>query len=975
MDAWAPISPEEDKGVGNPDRLSIPAQAYIVMVIAAGGALLALMPVERLGSISVPYLAILGAACAVAALAQVIKVEGSTAKTSYNLGLLVYGFTLVLLGPGAALLVAVFACLMDWAWNRYPWFIQAFNICCLIVNLSVAGLVFRGVVGAASALSWRGALAMTAAAMCFVILNHIMVGLAIVFARGESFAQSGVFGKISLLMDVTLFASGSMAGLLWLSSPYLVPLLLIPLYMLSATLRVPSLERQAVLDAKTGLHNARYFHEALDRELARANRLNRPLCVIVADLDLLRSINNTYGHLAGDSVLTGIARIFKENFREHDIVARFGGEEFSILMPDTLLADAVPRVERLRRTIQSTYFKSSALAEPVKATMSFGIAQRTHDQNAQEILHRADLALYQAKAEGRNRVRVALDRGSLDWVQGDSYLEGLEAEEGDSAAYRVMVSEIEGSAPAGTAAAAADSIAAIEGAPAAHTAADGSPVDGSPSTSNGITRNGSPGSGSPGWRVAAVASAVILAATVAFWLSLNALGSFDLDWYKLGLLAAIAALTELLSVEIYVRETSVSTSAAPFVAAAVLFGPLGVLVMSIAMAGPAMIKHRSSPLRFFFNTGSHLLAGLGTVWLVQMTPVSAGSSSHWLQFALSIVGAGLLFGITTTLVSTVLSISSKEQVSSIWKEKFSWLALYYLGLGIVAAAIVLGYEYLGYLGVVLALAPLFILRWAQKEYVTRTKDLVAALRESNESLTVRAAEVTELNEGLLGALAKAVELRDPFVLGHSQNVARYAIMLARELHLPEERIELIRKAALLHDIGKVGIEDHILFKPGRLTPAEYEAVKAHPEMATEVLGACRCLETIATIVLHHHERYDGRGYPDGLTGLMIPLESRILAVADALEAITSGRPYRAGSAADVALKEIRDNVGRQFDPEVVAALISVTSREDESLIVDSAAQVHPRRGAVEDGGPLAAARPRGVGPEPGNDPACLPATR
>ncbi|OFV80600.1 MAG: hypothetical protein A2W26_06580, partial [Acidobacteria bacterium RBG_16_64_8] len=583
--------------MGNPDRLSIPAQGYIVMVIAAGGALLGLVPLQRLGSFNLPHLAILGGACAVAAMAQVVKVEGSTAKTSYNLSLLVYGFTLVLLGPGAAVLVAVFACLIDWAWNRYPWFIQAFNICCLIVNLCVAGLVFRGVLGAAPTLSWRGALAMAATAMCFVILNHVMVGLAIVFARGESFAQSGVFGKSSLLMDATLFASGSMAGLLWLSSPYLVPLLLIPLYMLSTTLRVPSLERQAVLDAKTGLHNARYFHEALDRELARANRFDRPLCVVVADLDLLRSINNTHGHLAGDTVLTGIARIMRENFREHDTVARFGGEEFSILMPDTLLADAVPRVERLRRIIEATYFESSALVEPVKATMSFGIAQRTYDQNAQEILHRADLALYQAKAEGRNRVRVALDRGSLDWVQGDSYLEGLEAEEEDSTAYRVMILGTEASAPAGIPTAVVNSVAAMDRSPDAHTVVEsslvaGSSVAGSTSVANGTTTNGSRGSGFPGWRVAAVASAVILAATAAFWLSLSALGSFDLDWYKLGLLAAIAALTELLSVEIYVRETSVSTSAAPFVAAAVLFGPIGVLAMSIAMAGPAMIKPR-----------------------------------------------------------------------------------------------------------------------------------------------------------------------------------------------------------------------------------------------------------------------------------------------------------------------------------------------------------------------------------------------
>jgi len=174
--------------------------------------------------------------------------------------------------------------------------------------------------------------------------------------------------------------------------------------MIYGTMRVPSLERKTVIDQKTGLFNHAYFMEQLDTELNRANRYDRPLTIIMADLDLLRNINNTYGHLAGDEVLLGIANILRESVREYDVVARFGGEEFSIMMPETTLALGHERAEFIRHAIEQADFPISTSVDPIKVTISLGVSSREEfAQTAQEIIHNADAALYHSKLNGRNR--------------------------------------------------------------------------------------------------------------------------------------------------------------------------------------------------------------------------------------------------------------------------------------------------------------------------------------------------------------------------------------------------------------------------------------------------------------------------------------------------------------------------------------------------------------------------------------------
>ena len=210
----------------------------------------------------------------------------------------------------------------------------------------------------------------------YTLVNHLMVGIIVWLARGENFKQSGIFDFLPIMIDFTVLSMGAGVASIWTLNPIAVIFVIIPLYLLYSTLRVPSLERQTEIDPKTNIFNHRYFEKALEDELSRAHRFDRPLAIVMADLDLLRNINNTYGHLAGDEVLIGVANILKDNAREYDVVARFGGEEFATLLPETTAEEAFEIVEQIRLEIEQAEFQVPTSISPIKATMSFGIASR-----------------------------------------------------------------------------------------------------------------------------------------------------------------------------------------------------------------------------------------------------------------------------------------------------------------------------------------------------------------------------------------------------------------------------------------------------------------------------------------------------------------------------------------------------------------------------------------------------------------------
>jgi putative nucleotidyltransferase with HDIG domain len=184
----------------------------------------------------------------------------------------------------------------------------------------------------------------------------------------------------------------------------------------------------------------------------------------------------------------------------------------------------------------------------------------------------------------------------------------------------------------------------------------------------------------------------------------------------------------------------------------------------------------------------------------------------------------------------------------------------------------------------------------------------------------------ELFLSTVTVLAQAVEMRDQYTGGHTARVTEYSLLLAEKLSLPPEEINLIRMGTPLHDIGKIGIEDKILKKPGKLDKEEYEIMKTHTTLGATILQQVPDLLPIIPIVRSHHERWDGLGYPDALKGDKIPRLARIVGVADAFDAMTSDRPYRPGMAAEVAFAEIDKWKGKQFDPECAAAFLSIHQR-------------------------------------------------
>lgn len=176
---------------------------------------------------------------------------------------------------------------------------------------------------------------------------------------------------------------------------------------------------------------------------------------------------------------------------------------------------------------------------------------------------------------------------------------------------------------------------------------------------------------------------------------------------------------------------------------------------------------------------------------------------------------------------------------------------------------------------------------------------------------------------LIDIVVNILDVRDPYTFRHSWRVAEIAVLIAREMGLPPDRVETLHIAAHLHDIGKIGVPDCVLNKPGRLTDEERRLMQSHPRIGCQILDRLVIFKNISPMVLHHHERFDGHGYPEGLAGEEIPLGSRIIAVADSFDAITSDRPYRKALSQDEGFREIALHVGDQFCPTVVRHFLTI----------------------------------------------------
>lgn len=893
--------------------LSIKARIYILCTIIIGGVLV-LWSLYHLVWAEMWTLIVLSV---IASLTLILKVEGATGRSHYNISFLVYGFAFILLGPQEAVFIVLISNLVEWAWHRYPWYIQCFNIATYVFAMHTAGQVYRHITLLDAPENLLTIVGILTALISFTLVNHLMVGVVIWLARGENFSKSGVMNVFPLMLDFTLLCMGAGTALLYEITPFAIVLVLLPLYLIYSTLKVPALERKSETDPKTGLYNADYFNQALEDELKRANRFDRPLTVVMADLDLLRNINNTYGHLAGDEVLIGVANILKDSLREFDLVSRFGGEEYAVMMPETTPLQAYPRIEAIRRAIQAAEFSVPTSVTPIKATMSFGLSGRDNKEEAMhDMIHNADTALYHAKLRGRNGTFIYSDEGIVDLFAGNEIDPDSLPTEGGSPVGKLDRSP----QPARKL---SQSVEDSDDVPEADREKE-------PETANKnsvLSR----------WAVNLYIGILALTSLTAFALVFEP--AIQVDWFGLVLFALMVVLTEWLAIDIYIRDNSVSTSAIPMLAGILIFGPFGALLLSCVFAVTAWAKHHSPANRLVFNFSNQLLAGLLYLGVISLTGFTYLQLPTTTQMVMCLFSAGVVYFSTTMLIAFGMSLDMRMPVREIWIEKFKWLAPYYVVMGIIAYALIFSYQMEGLFGTLVVLVPILLLRFSQKQYIDRTKEVVRELRDKNVALERSAEEISKLNEGLLNTLAEVVDLRDPYVLGHSKQVANYAVAMAEQLGLPQKKIKLINKAGLLHDIGKLGISESILFKPGKLTADEYEVVKKHAELGADLLQTSFALSDLVPIIRHHHEHFNGDGYPDKLVGHAIPVEARILAVADAVEAMASDRPYRRGLSQKEIIAELKRCSGNQFDPLVVKAFIEIIQKTDEKVVSNSARKV------------------------------------
>jgi diguanylate cyclase (GGDEF)-like protein len=380
------------------------ASAALAAVIAAAASRMAADPIVADDRLWASF-AVLAVGAAVAQLFVVITPKNQ----SYHCTLAFIIPAVFVLPPAWLLPLCVLQHGPEWVKLRYPWYIQSFNAVNYTLNAlaawGAAALVMRaGIVEHDAGL----ALAAAAAALAFVVTNHGLLATMLKAARGHGYRESGLFTLSSLSTDLAVACCGIALVGFWAGDRWLAVATLATLFLIQRSLAVPALEQETRLDPKTGLFNAAHFSAELTQELERSRRFDRPLAIVMADLDLLRDVNNTYGHVAGDVVLAGIAEILQEEVRSYDLAARFGGEEFALLLPETTLAEAIEIAERIRSKLAHTRFTVPGHKRAIKATVSCGVAGcPAHDDDATTLIQVADAALYEAKARGRNRVSVA----------------------------------------------------------------------------------------------------------------------------------------------------------------------------------------------------------------------------------------------------------------------------------------------------------------------------------------------------------------------------------------------------------------------------------------------------------------------------------------------------------------------------------------------------------------------------------------
>ena len=391
-------------------------------------------------------------------------------------------------------------------------------------------------------------------------------------------------------------------------------------------------------------------------------------------------------------------------------------------------------------------------------------------------------------------------------------------------------------------------------------------------------------------------------------------------WIGLLLFVGLVVLAHRYAADIDGRGTT-SVAVVPMIGAALLFNGYGIVAAAVVFSLVAMLKAHSPIHRMLFNVGCMLLATGSAVFFFRLFIHGSLAQTSYERMLIPGVLSGLVFYLVNHFfLCLIRSLAEQRSSLEIWREDYRWLWPHYAAAGLLGTTLGVTYEVMGWAVTMVMASPVALMHLTITQFIRRTTVYVNELRRLNRQLS-------DSYESTLQALSRALDTRDAETEEHSQRVNRYTELIARRFGLPDEEIAHLCRGAILHDIGKIGVPDAILLKPAGLTASELEAMRKHPKIGYTMIAHIPFLAQAAEIVLHHHESYDGTGYPSGLAGEEIPLGARIFAVVDTLDAMTSDRPYRKALTFDEALAEIERQRGRQFDPIIVDTLLSVPISE------------------------------------------------
>lgn len=325
---------------------------------------------------------------------------------------------------------------------------------------------------------------------------------------------------------------------------------------------------------------------------------------------------------------------------------------------------------------------------------------------------------------------------------------------------------------------------------------------------------------------------------------------------------------------------------------------LGVLFRVPKIKGRGFIHALNLPLyKTVFNISQSIIVTslIGYIYILTGGKVGEFSSIPTIIILLS----GVV--LNTIIISGFLSIANKQNFINIWITNIKGVFPSAIAVGTIGIIIALSFIGYGYGAVILFFGPLLLARFSFKLYI----------------------EMRNIYISTIEAFNSALEAKDPYTYGHASRVEEYSVKLGQAHGLSNDKIQNLKNAAILHDIGKIGIKDNILNKAGKLTQEEFREIMTHPTIGADIIKKVDFLEKISDTIRYHHEKYNGEGYPEGLKGEEIPIEACILAIADCYDAMTSDRPYRKALTSDEALEEIKRNAGTQFHPELAEKFIEI----------------------------------------------------